>query len=211
MTISISSVSSGQFLEKYRNDLNEIYADFERDAAPFTKDAVCASGCSFCCTGTGPIDITTLEGMIILERLSVMPKPMHKLVLEKLRRNIRNRLHQKEAECPFLQKNDLCMIYDIRPFACRRLYSMKKCGKDQGAVIHVRVNDLYSGYLGKLQILDRNGYSGHIGFILELLEDQSFRDFYASGGFDPSRILEYGKSRRLVINCMVSGRGVHEA
>ncbi len=199
--------SSEQFLEKYRNDLNEIYTDFDNEAASFKKDAVCTSGCSFCCTGKGSIDITTLEGIVILERLSVMPKPMQKLVQERLRRNIRSRLHQKEAECPFLQKNDICMIYDIRPFACRRLYSLKKCGKDQGAVIHIRVNELYSGYLGKLQILDRNGYSGHIGFILELLEAQSFRDFYVSGGFDPARILEYGKSRRLVINCMVSGRG----
>lgn len=196
------------FNEKYKLELDQIYSDFEDSAAPFKKEAACCSGCSFCCTGSGSIDITTMEGLIILERLSVMPKPMQSLVQERLRRNIRNKLHQKESECPFLQKNDLCMIYDIRPFICRRLYSLKKCGKDQGAVIHVRVHELYTEALRKMQSLDSNGYSGHMGFILELLEDKSFRDFYVSGGFDPARIIEYGKPRKLVINCMVTN---HEA
>ncbi|WP_051284158.1 YkgJ family cysteine cluster protein [Desulforegula conservatrix] len=193
------------FNEKYKQDLDHIYSDFEEFSVSFKQEAACGPGCSFCCTGSGPIDITTLEGMEILERLALMPKPMQKLVQERLRRNIRNKLHQKESECPFLQKNGLCMIYDIRPFICRRLYSLKKCGKDQGAVIHVQVNEFYKESLRRLQSLDNNGYSGHMGFILELLEDQSFRDFYLSGGFDPARIIEYGKPRKLVINCMVSG------
>lgn len=193
------------FFEKYKDDLNRIYSEFEESADSFKKEAVCGPGCSFCCTGSGAIDITTLEGMVILERLALMPKPMQKLVQERLRRNIRNKLHQKESECPFLQKNGLCMIYDVRPFICRRLYSLKKCGKDQGAVIHVQVNEFYKESLRRLQALDNNGYSGHMGFIIELLEDQFFRDFYLSGGFDPARIIEYGKPRKLVINCMVSG------
>lgn len=199
------SIHPDIFVEKYSDELRRIYTDFEETSAPFKGGAVCGPGCSFCCTGSGPIDITTLEGVIILQKLSLMAKPMQKIVRERLRRNIRSKLHQKEAECPFLQKNGLCMIYEIRPFICRRLYSLKKCGKDQGAVIHVQVNEFYKESLRRLQALDSNGYSGHIGFIIELLEDQSFRDFYLSGGFDPAKIIEYGKPRRLVINCMVSG------
>lgn len=198
------------FNEKYAGDLERIYSGFEDACSQYKKDAACGPGCSFCCTGTGPIDITTMEGLRILERLHSMPKPLQKTVQERLRRNIRNKLHQKEAECPFLQKNDLCMIYDVRPFICRRLYSLKKCGKDQGAVIHVQANTLFSETLRQLQILDSNGYSGHMGFIIELLEDKSFRDFYVSGGFDPARIIEYGKPRKLVINCMVSGHSNKE-
>lgn len=156
----------------------------------------------------GPVDITTMEGMVILERILTISKPLHRFVQEQLRKNIRNKLRGDDARRPFLQKNDLCMIYDIRPFICRGLYSLKKCPKDQGAVIHVQANELQKGALKKLQAIDTNGYSGHISFIIELLKEQSFRRFYVSGGFDPARIIEYGKQRKLVVNRMVSGHGV---
>ena len=149
-----------------------------------------------------------MEGMVILERILTPPKPMQRIVQERLRKNIRAKLHGKESRCSFLQENDLCMIYDIRPFICRGLYSLKKCGKDQGAVIHVEANTLQKEAIRKLQTLDANGYSGHIGFIIELLMDRSFRNFYASGGFDPVQIMEYGKQRRLVINRMASNHDI---
>jgi hypothetical protein len=51
-----------------------------------------------------------------------------------------------------------------------------------------------------MQRLDRTGYSGHISFILHLLEKPGFRKLYLSGGFDPGKIAKFGKTHGLVIN-----------
>ena len=59
------------------------------------------------------------------------------------------------------------------------------------------------GHFGKdLQHLDRNGYSGPLSFILELLDDDVFRRFYLAGGFDPARIMAFARPRGLAINCV---------
>ncbi|MGD8958479.1 MAG: hypothetical protein PVI27_01435 [Desulfobacteraceae bacterium] len=52
----------------------------------------------------------------------------------------------------------------------------------------------------QLQRLDDTGYSGHLTFILARLDQPGFRRNYRSGGFDPSRILAFAKSHRIVIN-----------
>ncbi|MBW1717643.1 MAG: hypothetical protein JRJ77_17835 [Deltaproteobacteria bacterium] len=51
-----------------------------------------------------------------------------------------------------------------------------------------------------MQRLDDTGYSGHISFILYLLDKPGFRKLYLSGGFDPGKIARFGKSHGIVIN-----------
>jgi hypothetical protein len=51
-----------------------------------------------------------------------------------------------------------------------------------------------------MQELDDTGYSGHLSFILHLLEKASFRNQYVRGGFDPKKIMRFGKSHRIMIN-----------
>jgi hypothetical protein len=54
-----------------------------------------------------------------------------------------------------------------------------------------------------MQQLDDTGYSGHLSHILYLLEKPGFRNFYLAGGFDPSRIMKFGKAHGLIINRFV--------
>ncbi len=52
----------------------------------------------------------------------------------------------------------------------------------------------------EIQKLDDAGYSGHISYIIHLLDDLSFRKLYLSGGFAPEQIMKFGKTHGLIIN-----------
>ncbi len=55
-----------------------------------------------------------------------------------------------------------------------------------------------------MQQLDDTGYSGHISFILHLLDRPSFRKLYLAGGFDPQKIMAFGRAHGIIINRFVS-------
>jgi uncharacterized protein len=183
-----------------QNQLVEIYNRFEKDMRPYKKDALCKAGCSFCCTHFGNVDIITLEGLRILQYLRELPKQHQKPLQKKIDKNKKDRENQKTSPCPFLKSDNTCLIYDIRPYSCRRLYSVKKCG-DQGPTVHRQAEELSKEIIIELQDLDSNGYSGHITYILHLLRQPDFLKLYLSGGFNPVQIAAYGKSHGIIINC----------
>jgi Fe-S-cluster containining protein len=53
-----------------------------------------------------------------------LPRPRQVAVNKKLAADMKQREQKKTSACPFLMKNRACMIYDVRPFACRRIYSL---------------------------------------------------------------------------------------
>ncbi len=179
--------------------LQAIYEQFEYASHKYKKDAVCKPGCAYCCTGVGNIDITTSEGLIIRERISSFPD-----IQEKVAENRRDKEDGKIVPCPFLKEDSTCLIYDIRPFICRQMYSVRTCGPD-GAMLHRPVREMAKKSIGDIQRLDVNGYSGHISFILYLLDLPDFRTVYLTEGFDPGSILTFGKSHGIIINRYVLG------
>jgi len=184
--------------------LQEIYDRYEAEAAVYKQGAVCRPGCAFCCTEVGNVDITTLEGLVIRERIGRMPKTMQKKIAKDLVRNRRLKKVRAIVRCPFLTPKNLCLIYEIRPFSCRRLYSVKPC-EGRGPTIHRQTQEMTERAVARLQRLDDCGYSGHISFILTLLDSDDFRSFYTAGGFDPRRIAGFGKANCLVINRIAGG------
>ncbi len=52
----------------------------------------------------------------------------------------------------------------------------------------------------RIQALDTTGYSGHISYILYMLDDRSFRKIYMSGSFKPEAISKFGKAHGIIIN-----------
>ncbi len=183
-----------------QNQLVEIYNRFEKDMRRYKKDALCKAGCSFCCTHFGNVDIITLEGLRVLQYLRRLPKQQQKTLQKKIDKNKKDREIQKISPCPFLKSDKTCLIYDIRPFSCRRLYSVKNCG-DKGPIVHRQAEELSKKTIMELQDLDSNGYSGHITYILDLLRQPEFLKLYLSGGFNPVQIAAYGKAHGIVINC----------
>jgi Fe-S-cluster containining protein len=179
--------------------LREIYGRYEKAAEAFRQQAACGRGCTSCCTVVGNVDIVTLEGMVIRERLEGMPSRLRGEILKKLDENRSRYERQMQSDCAFLDGEGACVIYDIRPFSCRQLYSVTRCD-GRGPTLHRQAVSLARETVREIQQLDDNGYSGHISYILHLLEDGGFRKIYRSGGFNPAGIAEFARAHGIAIN-----------
>ena len=188
------------FTEKMSRVQN-VYEQFEADTAEFRQAAVCKPGCAYCCNEMGTIDITTLEGVMIHERLAQLKRPALSKVTKQLTRDIRRREKNEKTRCPLLQKNNRCMIYTTRPFSCRQLYSLKLCG-EQGPTLHRQAVSLAKTAVAMIQAIDDTGYSGHLSYGLHMLGSEKFWRVYRTGGFNPEEIMVFGKSHNIVSNRM---------
>ncbi|MDY6951125.1 MAG: YkgJ family cysteine cluster protein [Thermodesulfobacteriota bacterium] len=182
--------------------LQQVYERFERDTEEFKKHALCRIGCTYCCTDVGNVDANTLEGLIIWKRVRRFPPGLKGRIKKKLAQNRVAKERHPIAPCPFLQKDGTCLIYDIRPFSCRQLYSIREC-RGRGPTVHRQAVALAKRAVRDLQKLDDTGYSGHLSYILHLFDHSGFKEAYLSGGFDPSQIAEFGKTHGIIINRFV--------
>jgi uncharacterized protein len=190
--------------------LKDIYNDFMIRAQPFMVNAVCKSGCSFCCIHFGQVDVITLEGFIIQEWMETLGKSDQIDLHKKIAKNMKKKKKRSIARCPFLSRDNTCRIYNIRPFSCRQLYSMETCTA-KGPVVHRKTVEMAKMTVKKLQHLDATGYSGHLSYILYLISLPDFKELYQTGGFDPAKIMSFGKKYGIVINRMVSDKGVRDS
>ena len=183
--------------------LNDIYSRFETKTLEYKKDAACEKGCGYCCKEAGKIDITTLEGLIIRKAMEGFERSRQKSLTKLFQQEIRKREKKVMAACPFLMKNNACMIYEVRPFSCRRIYSTHICSRENPPIVNRQVMEAANQSIKELQQLDSNGYSGHLSFILYMLSTPAFLDTYIEGKFKPEEIMEFGKSHKIIINKMM--------
>ena len=188
--------------------MKTIYEGFEAETAAYRTEAACAKGCAFCCTDAGSIDCTTLEGLAIRNHIGKLPRPRQTTLRKALRRDMKKREAGTTAPCPFLMKNGACSIYAIRPFSCRRIYSLHVCSKKNPPLLSRQVMVIAEKRIAALQRLDDNGYSGHLSFILHMLDSPGFLATYETGDFKPEEIMAFGQSHQIVINRMVAGPDV---
>jgi hypothetical protein len=189
------------FIEQ-RRKLHAIYACFENEVRQYRREAVCGLGCSFCCIAMGNVDITTLEGRIILEHVRSMPDHESATLKSRIAANKLAKEKGEKAPCPFQDDQGACQIYEVRPFSCRQLYSLRKCDQE-GPLIHRAAVAAAGITVRRIQALDHTGYSGHISYILYLLDNHNFGMFYAAGGFQPDKISKFGKTHGIIINRFV--------
>ncbi len=190
-------------MEEKQVALQAIYSAFEQTAMSHKAGAACRKGCAYCCTDAGSIDITTLEGLAIRETIRTFTRPRQVELNKALARDMKRREKGQSSACPFLLKNKACMIYDIRPFSCRRIYSLESCHRDRPPIIHRHVMELGRKTIAGLQRLDHSGYSGHISYILHMLAAPKFLSTYLAGEFKPEEITVFGKTHRIVINQVI--------
>jgi uncharacterized protein len=200
----IAAVQGSRIADKKRQ-LYDIYNRFEEEAHEYSKNALCRKGCSLCCTFMGNVDVTTLEGVIILERMTTLPRQETSRLSSRIETNRVEKERGRKSPCPFIDDHCACSIYDVRPFSCRQLYSLRQCDGN-GATIHRQVYELSRRVITLIQQLDSTGYSGHLSFILHLIEDSAFRKLYLTGGFDPGRIRDFGRNHGIVINHQAQNR-----
>ena len=63
--------------------------------------------------------------------------------------------------------------------------------------------DMGQNAIRKLQQLDITGYSGHISYVLHMLDTPAFLTTYLNGEFKPREIMVFGKSHNISINQMM--------
>ena len=190
--------------------IEEIYQTFEREVQPYARQAVCARGCAFCCTDAGRIDVTTLEGLRIQRKIDALTRPQQVALNKAITSERRKRQKQQAASCPFLQKNKACMIYAARPFACRRLYSLRVCNRENPPMLNRHVFEIAGRTIRQLQELDDTGYTGHLTDILFMLQNPAFRDTYLDGAYKPEEVMAFGKTHQIVINRIIT-RGMQSS
>ncbi|MFC1523278.1 YkgJ family cysteine cluster protein [Thermodesulfobacteriota bacterium] len=188
--------------KKMQETLQGIYQEYESASGQFKEQAVCGRGCAFCCFEAGKIDIVTLEGMILLESLESIPEADSTAIFLGFERDRTLRSKGKKSVCPFLDEQGACRVYNVRPFSCRQLYSLREC-EQGGPLVHKQAVFLARKVVKDIQKLDDTGYSGHHSFILKLLQNEKFKKTYTAGGFDPGRVKKYGKKHGIMINRFV--------
>lgn len=123
--------------------VRKAYADFDVEASRLLKrvrsegkSVPCKKGCSACCYDVAWV--VQPEAAEIVERVQSMPRKLREQVVEGLRQwlagmrrsgldpdDIRPDLrtyHRAKLRCPLLGAQGLCMVYDVRPMACRGHY-----------------------------------------------------------------------------------------
>ncbi|MGA7876194.1 MAG: YkgJ family cysteine cluster protein [Desulfoferrobacter sp.] len=186
-------------IEEKKSQLFELYGRYTELAEPFFASAVCKKGCADCCTSVGNVDIVTLEGLIILKYLKSLDSAIQKDLLKKLKQNRKTKKESKYARCAFLQADNSCIIYSVRPFSCRRLYSIRLCGVS-GPTVHRQAWEAAEQLQLAIRQVDSNGYMGHMSYILQLLTESNFLKTYVADKFSPQEIQGFAVSHGISIN-----------
>ncbi len=175
------------FIGTKKKKLFRIYKEFNKEARKYIHLAVCKAGCADCCIDVGNIDITTLEGLVILDHLRTLPPSQQKALNQRLEGNFWSKQQRKRLRCPFLSEKNVCQIYSVRPFSCRRLFSFEVCGP-RGPVLPRKLWETGEKALHKIYKLDEFGYSGHISYVLRILKNPEFHKIYTHKESLPERI-----------------------
>mgnify|MGYP001118782573 CR=1 FL=1 len=162
------------------NHIYHLYDQITGSAAP-----ACGPGCARCCTCN--VTLTSLEARWMTDRL---PSPRHQTLLEiithrfpakryipKISANRFARLCMEDTDlpeeendpswgnCPLLE-NDLCTVYDVRPFGCRAMMSETDCRDTGCAQMPPWILTVNNVFLQAIEHLDQDGYSGNLSDML---------------------------------------------
>ena len=176
--------------------LKKIYSLYHETLAGVDAEPVCREKCASCCTCNVPL--TSLEAGLLMDSLGAGEK-------EDLEDRIRQRFPEKRyipkmttngfarlcmenktipeeendpafGSCPLLE-DDLCSVYEVRPFGCRALLSEIHCSKGGFARVPPLVLTLNTLFLQAIEHLDQNGFSGNLSDMAALvLSGKSFAD-----------------------------------
>ena len=149
----------------------------------------CQKGCAACCTQS--VTMTSLEGEMVLDFLKMrgtddrLPEQLAQRATGNEGALTTNQYakacleHQEVAEdalggwnftpCIFLRE-DVCSIYEVRPFGCRSFGSLMRCSDNSGAEIapiHLTVNTVFTQIIE--HVCSAGGYWGNMTDIIEKL------------------------------------------
>lgn len=164
------------------DQLKAMYTLFENQVPQLSSTPlVCREKCASCCTCN--VTLTSLEARFLIDRLS---KDSRKQMINKIRPELDRKRYLpkmtfnqfaglckagKEApeeennpdwgQCALLD-NQLCSIYEYRPFGCRALLSTSDCSKTGYARLPESILTLNNLLMQYIEHLDKDGFSGNL-------------------------------------------------
>ena len=182
-------------VEQRLNVLKKIYGLY--DDASRHLDVACKKYCAACCTPN--VTMTTLEGYLIAEHMiSNGQADLFENIQAKRSKNrfkpqiTTNRLadlcmrgddppeeekKHSNKSCPVL-KDNLCPIYEVRPFGCRCFISKHDCSKAGYAEVDPFVMTLNTMFMQFVEQIDFMGFSGNFADVLLLMASNESRNNY---------------------------------
>ncbi len=175
--------------------LKKIYALYDTVIADMA--CACKMKCASCCTCN--VTMTSLEAEFILAALSNEEKRIYfnkikqhfpqkryipRMTTNMFARRCMQGSHIPDEEndpswgtCPLLV-DDLCCLYDIRPFGCRALISDTHCSQNGYARVSPIVLTIHNVFMQTIEHLDQQGFSGNLSdmLILFLSDDPTQTD-----------------------------------
>jgi len=183
-------------LEKKLTALDRIYKIYDEFSAEL--DVACEKTCTHCCTTN--VTLTTLEGYKIVDHLTAAGKlgiidrltdlPHLKCYQPRVSINRLAELVAADAKvppenpaetwgpCPLL-KDELCAIYDQRPFGCRCFVSRQNCAATGFADIDDFTASVNTVFLQIIEHVDREGCSGNLIDLLPVMSSDNSQRAYA--------------------------------
>ena len=165
--------------------LKKLYLLYEK--AIEQVKTVCGEKCSSCCTCN--VTLTGLEAEFLMAAVTQEEKknlknmieqdPSSKRYVPKMTSNCFARMCMENKDipeeendpswgkCPLLV-DELCHIYEVRPFGCRALMSQVNCRKSGYAKMDPLVLTLNTVFLQIIEHLDEKGYFGNLSDMLTL-------------------------------------------
>ncbi len=177
-------------------------------------DFACEKHCSYCCSCN--LTATTLEACRILSHLKEKRKLSligPSLVKNKERfipsvtvnemAEICSRgedipeenVNHKAGKCQFLS-DDICSIYEARPFNCRCMLSTDRCAKTGYAVISPYLLTVHNIFTQYIEHLDSSGYTSNLTDMLLALSSEE-------------NIYQYENGLDLSSNNLVKNKAIH--
>jgi len=181
--------------------LDQIYNIYDEFIAKL--DIACKKYCAGCCTRN--VTMTTLEGYLIITRMISYGKSG---LFENIERAIPKRRFQPQTttnrladlcmkgedppveeneslngSCPLL-KDNLCPIYQVRPFGCRCFVSKKDCRKQGYAEVDSFILTVNNLFLQFIEHVDSQGFSGNLIDVLKFMALKKNRRNYKRNTLD---------------------------
>ncbi|MCY6371016.1 SEC-C metal-binding domain-containing protein [Clostridium ganghwense] len=151
----LSQIADGGIsVTKGKEILKKLYSMEEEGMKQFTKYAPCSKGCSHCCHIY--MDCTAVEAELVREYVvknfseekimelekkieaTINEVPSYKDVLnEENKDKVIADYSKKNIPCIFLKEDNSCSIYEVRPFNCRKFFTVSdsaKCKKGEEVI-----------------------------------------------------------------------------
>jgi len=165
------------------NVLDQLYRIYDQYVD--TLDIACKKFCADCCTCN--VTMTTLEAQKIIFALDMDFKNQMREKLSRQQQQPRfipqvttnqiadiciagedppeEAIDPSWGPCPLLT-DKACPVYDLRPFGCRNMVSIKRCEETGTAEIDEFTLTVNHVFLQYIEHIDQNGFSGNLSDVL---------------------------------------------